>query len=619
MIVYLKKKGLILTPSKIIGHGGEADIFDIGNDIVVKIFKQPNHPDLQNAKTEQDTARLKLVEHQKKLPAFPKNLPSRVVSPIDLVTNKSSVILGYSMEFLRGFEVLLKYGSRSYREAGISNKLVIDTFKDLHSTVDGIHKAGAVIGDFNDLNIMVSNGEAYIIDSDSFQFGSFLCRVFTEKFVDPLICDTSQQRCVPIMQHNVQSDWYAFAIMLMQSLLFVGPYGGVYKPKDKSKRVVHSARPLSRVTIFNSEVKYPKPAIRYEVLPDDLVHYFHQVFQEDVRGIFPRRLLDQIVWTNCSKCGTKHAKSVCPSCMYYSPTSVIETVRENVTAKRVFTTSGVIVFADIQNNKLKYVYHEGGKFKREDDTEVLKGSIRPTMRFRIVGDATVVGEKGRLLVVSSSSSPSVVAVDSIGLLPLFDTNEHHIYWVDDGRLIRDDKLGTKYIGDVLADNTLFWVGANFGFGFYRAAGLNIGFIFDINRKGINDSIRLPPIIGQIVDATCFFTERYIWFLSSIREKGVTTNRCMVIESNGTIISSAETRNGDNSWLGNIRGKCVAGNFLLSSTDDGIYKVEPSGKSIAVTKEFPNTEPFVDSGCHLFAGKSELYVVSLNEIKTLSIS
>jgi H/ACA ribonucleoprotein complex subunit 3 len=208
----------------------------------------------------------------------------------------------------------LKFADRLYRQAGVSDEEVVQTFKDLHKTVAGIHRAGVVIGDFNDLDIMVKNSEAYLIDADSFQFGSFLCQVFTEKFVDPLLCDKNERRPVLVKHHNADSDWYAFAVMLMQSLIFVGPYGGVYKPKDKSKRVPHSARPLKRITVFDPEVKYPKPATRYEVLPDDLLHYFHQLFVEDKRGEFPDHLLEEINWTKCPKCGAIHAKSVCPSC-----------------------------------------------------------------------------------------------------------------------------------------------------------------------------------------------------------------------------------------------------------------------------------------------------------------
>ena len=55
--------------------------------------------------------------------------------------------------------------------------------------------------------------------------------------------------------------------MLMQCLLFVGPYGGVYRPKDPAHRV-REARPVHRMTIFHPEVQYPKPAIPYGTLPE---------------------------------------------------------------------------------------------------------------------------------------------------------------------------------------------------------------------------------------------------------------------------------------------------------------------------------------------------------------
>ena len=620
MIVYLKGDKLSLSPSKVIGSGGEADIFDIGNGQVLKLFKQPSHPDFTNMRVEQKMAELRLKEHQKKLPAFPKGLPSRVVSPIDLATNKNgSQILGYAMKFLKGYEVILKYGDKLYRQTGISDEEVVQTFKDLHQTVEGVHKAGVIIGDFNDLNIMVKNSEAHLIDADSFQFDRFLCQVFTEKFVDPLLCDKNEHRPILIQKYNTDSDWYAFAVMLMQSLLFVGPYGGIYKPKDKSKRLLHSARPLKRITVFDSEVVYPKPAIRYEVLPDDLLQYFHQLFIEDKRGEFPGTLLNEVNWTKCPKCGAVHARNVCPGCSHYTPSSITETVRGNVTCKRIFQTTGIIVFSDIQNDRLRYIYYDNGEFRREDNRSIIKGNIRPTMRFRVKGQSTVIGETDRLFMLAPDGSVSKLAVDSAGTLPLFDANSQHLYWVDDGRLMRDDLLGPKYIGDVLSGRTLFWVGPNFGFGFYKAGNLSVGFVFDAVRSGINDSVKMPSMTGQLIDSTCYFAGDWCWFLYSMREKGVTNNRCVIIKSDGSINQKAEAKEGDGSWLGSIRGKCAAGKFLLSATDEGIVRVEPNGNTLHISKEFPDTEPFVDSGCHLFSGKSELFIVSRREIKTLRIS
>lgn len=620
MKVYLRGNAVSINPSKSIGKGGEADIYDIGSGLVLKLFKAPDHADFVGFPFEQQMAQERLNEHQRKLPAFPANLPQRVVTPIDLATDYKKNIVGYSMTYLKNYEMLLKYSDRKFRQAGISNELVVKTFLDLHETLKAIHKNGVVIGDFNDLNVMVGKGEAHIIDADSFQFGPFRCAVFTEKFVDPLLCNAAEPRPILAKPYNEYSDWYAFVALLLQSLLFVGPYGGVYKPKDKNKRINHVQRPLKRITIFDPEVKYPKPAIHFNTLPDDMLQCFHQVFKEDRRNEFPIDLLKNIRWTSCSNCGTIHARAVCPGCATHVPAAIKETIRGNVTCVRVFQTPGMLLAADMQGNKLRYLYYNNGEFKRENDVLVVRGCLKPNMRFRIRGKKeTLIGTQDQFVSFIPGEKPVRTIVDSFNSLPLFDTNSHHKYWVYDGQLLRSDVLGPKYIGDVLKNQTLFWIGPQFGFGFYRAGGINTGFVFDAHNIGINDSINMPIIPGQLTDATCYFAGNWVWFLVNYRERGKMTNRCLVINSNGNVKHMAEATVGDGSWLSTIRGKCAAGNFLLSATDDGITRIEPFGNTLDVIKNFPDTEPFVDSGCHLYPSKNGLYVISKNEIKILKIS
>ena len=75
MEIYLRGKPITLTPKKAIGKGGEADIYNIGKGKAIKIFKPPDHPDYYGQPNEQKGARIRIKEHQQKLPAFPKNLP----------------------------------------------------------------------------------------------------------------------------------------------------------------------------------------------------------------------------------------------------------------------------------------------------------------------------------------------------------------------------------------------------------------------------------------------------------------------------------------------------------------------------------------------------------------
>ncbi|MBI4276394.1 hypothetical protein HY629_00990, partial [Candidatus Uhrbacteria bacterium] len=191
MDVYVGGKKIRADPKNAIGKGGEADIFDVGGGMALKVFKRPDHPDYVGFPHEQQGARERIATHQRKLRQFPAHLPDRVVTPVDLATDKSGKeILGYTMPFVQGAEVLLRYAERGFREGKIPQAAVLEIFKDLYGTVDGIHKASVVIGDFNDLNVLVDGTHAHVIDTDSFQFGNFPCRVFTTKFVDPTLCDS---------------------------------------------------------------------------------------------------------------------------------------------------------------------------------------------------------------------------------------------------------------------------------------------------------------------------------------------------------------------------------------------------------------------------------------------
>lgn len=621
MYAYLDMRRIRLDPAKSIGKGGEADIFDIGNDTAVKIFKQPDHPDLAGLAAEQQAARDRIRMHQSKLPALMQlagKLPPRVVLPQELARGgPHGAFIGYAMPFVRNAEVLYRYGDRTFREAGVPNERVGRVFLDLHGTVRGVHPAGCVIGDFNDLNVLVRGEEAYVIDADSFQFGSYPARMFTARFADPLKLDPDASDITLARPYDEQSDWYAFAVMLMQSFLFVGPYGGVYRPRDPARRVPHDLRPLRRITVFHPEVIYPKPAVHFRVLPDDLLQYFHRVFERDERGIFPRSLLESLAWRRCA-CGTIHARSVCPVCNV--PGLVRETVRVRgaVSASEILKTSGVILHATHQQGSIRFLYHEDGRFKREDGRMVMTGELDPLMRFGISGERTLVGRGGRVATIAADSPPAYLAVDTFGNMPLFDATGERRFWINAGRLMADAPLGPEEIGTVLEDQTMFWTGERFGFGFYRAANLSVAFVFESHRHGINDSVRLPGFTGTLMDSTAVFADERVWFLAALEERGRVVHRCFVIKRDGTLEATAEGAPGDGSWLGGIRGKAAAGKALFAPTDEGIVRVEVDAGAIAVTRAFPDTEPFVDAGTRLFLDRRGIYAVRKQSVSLLTM-
>jgi hypothetical protein len=617
--VYVGGHRLALDPARSIGKGGEADVFEVGGR-ALKLFKPPEHPDLAGDPDGQQAAQARLDEQQRKLRAFPAGLPDRVVAPLDLVTDRSGRrVLGYAMRLVSGATALLRYGERSFRQGTITADAVVAIFRDLHATLTGAHNAGVVIGDFNDLNVLVSGLEAHVVDADSFQFGPFPCRVFTERFVDPLLCDPDAPRPVLVRPHGTASDWYAYAVMLMRSLLFVDPYGGVYKPRDAGAKLAPGARPLRRVTVFHPDVRYPRPALRPDVLPDDLLQHFHCVFERDLRVPFPERLLDAMAWRHCESCGLEHARASCPACTVAPTPAVREVVRVRgtVTSTRVFHTRGEIVASALEGSRLRVLVHEAGAFRREDGTVVLEGDRLPGMRFRLSGARTLVGHGRKLAILAPGEAPRRMAVDAWAGTPAFDANERHAYWIEAGRLVREGPIAPERIGDVLAGQTRFWAGPEMGFGFYRAGELHVAFVFDASGRGLNDGVALAAPRGQLVDAGCVFGAGGCWFWTTTRDAGRTIHRCSVVSARGAVLASVEGPEG--SWLADLRGACAAGGFLLVPTDEGLVRVEVEGATLRQTRLFPDTEPFVDAGCRLWAGSDGLYVVDRHEVRRLSMA
>ncbi|MGK4006180.1 hypothetical protein WMF31_26410 [Sorangium sp. So ce1036] len=641
MDVYLGGKRIRLDPRASLGKGGEADVFDLGDGRALKVWKTPDHPDYAGQDAEQRAAEGRIEQHQDKLRAFPGGLPDAVIAPLELATDRRRRrVVGYAMRLVRGAEPLLRYGEPAMRHGGLSAAAIAPVLAGLHRTVEAIHRRGVVIGDFNDLNVLVAAGEAFVIDADSFQFGPFLCQMFTERFVDPLLCDPSLPRPALVRPYSQDSDWYAFAVMVMQSLLCVGPHGGVHRPRSAAARVPQCARPLRRITVFDPEVRYPRPAIPYRVLPDDLLQALYRIFVEDQRGVFPRRLLQELAFTRCPSCGVEHARPACPTCAGAAPAAVRETVAVHgeLLVTQVLRTRGAVLAASVGASGLRYLVHEDGRFRREDGAVVMSGAPHPAMRFAVQGDATLIGRGGELVVLSPGAAPERLPVDCVGARPMFDVNARHRYVARGGQLLRSGapgagvlsgEAGEVPIGDVLAGQTVFWAGPRFGLGFYRAGDVSIAFVFDAERPGLKDTVKLPFPGGKLTAATCVFDadpgspprggRGRAWLFLAAEQAGRVVHRCVVVREDGAVEATADGEAEGGSWLGALTGKCAASGFLLSATDAGVVRVEVRGGALVEARRFPGTEPFVTQASRLLVGPEGLFVVDARAITLLRIS
>ncbi len=617
------KNNSIKLPSKFWKEGGEAEIYKIkGYNGLFKIFKQPNHPSFISPE-ERTAARQKIGEHQKKLIQLPKNLPSKVVRPAELLTNSSGMIVGYAMPFVENSNPLIQYSEKNWRDqGGIDNDTMTKILLGLYDTLFALHRTNVVVGDLNDMNVLVREKESYMIDTDSYQFGKFFCKTFTQTFVDPLICIKNGSELEQKKPHTKATDWYAFAIMVMKTLIFVGPYDGLYKPKDKQKKVSDFLRPLTNITVFDDEVKYPKFALPFrEILPDELMQYFYKLFKENHRDIFPRHLLEDLEWKKCKQCGIHHARISCPNCTHITPAQVIESIKitGNIMASEIFDTTGVIVHACIQDDKLKWLYHENNSFKRENKKTICNGKLNPQIKFGIQENTTILAQQEQMVTLIPNKSPNKIMVEQYDSYPIFATNSQNIYWGANGQLWKDGEYGNMYIGDIVSDQTLFWTGEKFGFGLYKMGSLQMTFVFDAKNKGIHDGVKLPKLEGKLLDASAVFTSELCWFFAVTIYKGKRKIYCSVIDKKGKIKASLQGNQNDYLWLGNIRGKYAFANHVFAATDEGIVRMSLENGQVVQTREFPDTEKIVNSQSKLFVGNNGIYVVDSNKITHLKLN
>ncbi len=225
---------------------------------------------------------------------------------------------------------------------------LIDVAANLCLAVDAVHRVNAVVGDFQERNILVSNTtRVTLVDCDSMQFTDpdgrqFLCGVARPEFAAPELAQVNL-RSHPRLP---SSDLFALAVHIYQLLMggnhpfMRGSWTGAGNQPhalDLAKSGCWAGGPGSPLT--------PHPlAPPVSFLPADLVRLFGRAFTDGARDpeLRPsatewRRALRDVGTTTCRR-GTHHIPvdtSVCPWCAVDS-----ERVRrrQHATSKRTEKT-----------------------------------------------------------------------------------------------------------------------------------------------------------------------------------------------------------------------------------------------------------------------------------------
>jgi hypothetical protein len=309
--VWIDGTRVALAPATLLGQGGEAEVYDLGDDRVLKWWKPPEHADFDGLPDAQHAAAQRIAQAPAKLRALPGHLPAAVVAPCGFALDRKKQVVGYLMPKITGTPLHDVGEPRWRREHPVAGDDVVAVLLALHDAIAGLHRAGVIVGDCNDLNVLVEldtgrGPRVHLIDVDSYQYAGFTCSMFSERFVDPRLCDA--QQLVPVRPHDEDSDWFAFAVMVLRSLVGVGPWGGV------ARACPPGARALRRLSVLAADVTYPRAARPLAILPDDLLDALRAIFERDRRGVFPRALLERLRLRACTTCGEEHARVRCPAC-----------------------------------------------------------------------------------------------------------------------------------------------------------------------------------------------------------------------------------------------------------------------------------------------------------------
>ena len=159
----------------------------------------------------------------------------------------------------------------------------IQAARNLAAAFDEIHRAGYLIGDVNEQNILVSpKALIRIIDCDSFQvqIGDqyLLCEVATPDYLPPELYGVNLSSHQRLPNH----DYYGLAVLIYK-LLFLGrhPYQGVYHGAGELERddFIRQYRFCQGPAAKLSNVSPPLHTPTFEDIPPDLGTLFRRAFE----------------------------------------------------------------------------------------------------------------------------------------------------------------------------------------------------------------------------------------------------------------------------------------------------------------------------------------------------
>lgn len=479
-----------LDDADLLGEGGEGRVFRYGADEAIKVFS--------NA--------AQLAERAKKLEAFPTGLAREILAPRGLVRAPGrGDVVGYVMRRVDGAFDAGRLTERGFRaREQIDADAVTSLFEHVGRVLALLHGRGLRFGDLNAGNLLVTRRAGgltpHLIDADSMEIPAFPCVVAHLRTVHPALYgrDLSRGGCF-----TEETDHYALAVLLFESLLHVHPYGGVH-PTYTTLR----ARAAARVSVFSHDVTLPKIASRPSVLDDELRVYFEEIFVHGVISPLPARLALGRSFRRCPTCGIEHARKACPTCVTASRVVPTRAPSSGLRAETIAERPSPFVAVRAEGRGALFATLDGRRLTRESGATVDLEPYFPadaSVRVDLEPHTTLVVSDARAISFDHATGTVYeIATPNRGRAGIASTNGE-IVRLRDG-IVERLRAGTR-AGAVLEGLTSLFAGRGLVLATYRVGSTRFAFVANASRGPLRQ-VRLAPRTGKTRRTFALFDERH---------------------------------------------------------------------------------------------------------------
>ena len=481
-------------------------------------------------------------------------LPANILAPCALVHDQQGQCIGFQMPQLPAASKPLKSLANPlyWQKNGIQTQHILHLFQQIHHNLSHLHHNQIIVGDLNDQNLFYPPNTPLPtplwIDTDSFQFAHYPCPVANLTFLDPSLYHVTDFSQRPIFTPH--TDWYAYFVLLIKSLLQIHPYGGTHK-QHKSLQ----ARAQANVTILNPAVTRPPNAHHPESLSDELLHHFHLVFTKGHRSVFPLDLLTGYAnnLASCTQCGLAYPRqrTSCPTCHYQTPI-----VLPSHQLRPLLDVDGFIEQIAIQpNGRIQGIVYSNNVYKLfrlgigGTVQEMVLFNGRPGYRCAIFAQYLVVNpphSKQLLILNISGTQPQQITMLETAEFrgtAVFATSPQHLYRIAGNWIMRGSVQNGLYVEDALATahkaQTQFF-GSPYSdiiAGYHRIFAQTNYFLID--QHGASYDIPLPdlPIKTSVSETAVTFSRNTVGIIRKVGVNGRFTYHTHIANHNGHILST----------------------------------------------------------------------------------